>query len=151
MYLKAYYENTSKEGVNMYNCTLIKFKERKDEYGHLTPIEEKRDIPFDIKRVYYITKVANGIARGFHSHRKLHQVLICLNGSVKIKTKNTKEEDIYELKDSSVGLYIGTNVWREMFDFSEDSVLLVLASEYYDEDDYIRDYDFYVKESKEIY
>lgn len=132
----------------MINCSLIKFKDISDKYGHLTPIEEKIDIPFDIKRVYYITKVDGEITRGFHSHRKLHQVLICLNGSVKIKLKNSKEEDIIELKDPSIGLYIGTYIWREMFDFSEGSVLLVLASEYYDESDYIRNYDFYLEEVK---
>ena len=132
----------------MYNCSLIKFKDITDKYGHLTPIEAKIDIPFEIKRIYYITRVDQGITRGFHSHRKLHQVLICLNGSIKIRVKNPNEEEIIELNDSSVGLYIGTYVWREMFDFTEGSVLLVLASEYYDEDDYIRNYDFYLEEAK---
>jgi len=132
----------------LYNCSLIKFKDITDKYGHLTPIEAKIDIPFEIKRIYYITRVEQGITRGFHSHRKLHQVLICLNGSIKIRVKNPNEEEIIELNDSSVGLYIGTYVWREMFDFTEGSVLLVLASEYYDEDDYIRNYDFYLEEAK---
>ncbi|WP_171788819.1 WxcM-like domain-containing protein [Clostridium beijerinckii] len=135
----------------MFNCTLFKFKNIKDKYGYLTPIESKVDIPFEIKRIYYITKVEDGTARGFHSHRKLHQVLICINGSVKIKAKNPNEEEIIELNDHSVGLYIGPYVWREMFDFSEGSVLLVLASEYYDEDDYIRNYDFYLDEAMRIY
>lgn len=135
----------------MYNCSLIKFKDIIDKYGHLTPIESKLDIPFEIKRIYYITNVEQGVIRGFHSHRKLHQVLICLNGSVKIKTKNPNEEEINELNDPSIGLYIGPYVWREMFDFSEGSVLLVLASEYYDEDDYIRNYDFYLDEAMRIY
>ncbi|MBU3155334.1 sugar 3,4-ketoisomerase [Clostridium estertheticum] len=132
----------------MYNCALIKFKDITDKYGHLTPIESKLDTPFEIKRIYYITKVEQGTTRGFHSHRKLHQVLICLNGSVKIRVKNPKEEEVFELNDPSVGLYVGTLIWREMFDFTEGSVLLVLASEYYDEDDYIRNYDFYLDEAK---
>ena len=132
----------------MYNCGLMKFKNFSDKYGHLTPIEGNSDIPFSIKRVYYITKVDGGTARGFHSHRKLHQVLICLNGSVKIKVKNPNEEEIIELNDQSIGLYIGPLIWREMFDFTEGSVLLVLASEYYDENDYIRNYDFYLEEAK---
>jgi dTDP-4-dehydrorhamnose 3,5-epimerase-like enzyme len=131
----------------MYNCSLIKFKDIADKYGHLTPVEGKIDIPFEIKRVYYITRVEQEITRGFHSHRKLHQVLICLNGSVKIKTKNPNEEEIIELNDPSVGLYIGPYIWREMFDFTEGSVLLVLASEYYDEEDYIRNFDFYLEEA----
>lgn len=135
----------------MYNTALIKFKDITDKYGHLTPIESKIDIPFEIKRIYYITKVEAGTTRGFHSHRKLHQVLICLNGSVKIKINNPNQEEIIELNDSSVGLYIGPYVWREMFDFTEGSVLLVLASEHYDEDDYIRNYDFYLEEAMKRY
>lgn len=135
----------------MYNVTLVKFKDYTDKYGHLTPIEEKSDIPFEIKRIYYITRVEQGVTRGFHSHRKLHQVLICLNGSIKIRVKNPKDEEIYELKDPSIGLYIGPYVWREMFDFTEGSVLLVLASEYYDEEDYLRDYESYVEEVKKVY
>lgn len=135
----------------MYNCALIKFKDISDKYGHLTAIEGRIDIPFDIKRTYYITRVLEDIRRGFHAHRKLHQVLVCLNGSVKVKTKNPNDEEEYELCDPSVGLYIGPYVWREMFDFTDGSVLLVLASEYYDEDDYIRNYDFYLEEATKRY
>lgn len=135
----------------MYNCSLIKFKDICDKYGHLTPIEGKIDIPFEIKRVYYITGVEQGIERGFHAHRKLHQLIICANGSVKIKTKNPNEEEIFELNNSSIGLYVGPYVWREMFDFSEGCVVFVLASEIFDEEDYIRNYDFYLEEAVKIY
>ncbi len=131
----------------MYNCSLFKFLNIGSKYGNLTPIEGLVDIPFDIKRIYYITKVPQDISRGFHAHRKLHQVLICLNGSVKIKVKSPKEEAEFTLDDSSVGLYIGPYIWREMYDFSEGAVLLVLASDYYNEDDYIRNIDFYIKEA----
>lgn len=131
----------------MYNCSLLKFTNITGKYGDLTPIEEMIDIPFDIKRIYYISKVPTNITRGFHAHRKLHQVLICVNGSVKIKVKNPKEEDDYLLNNSSVGLYIGPYVWREMYDFTEGSVLLVLASDYYNENDYIRNIDFYMQEA----
>ncbi|AFA48872.1 sugar 3,4-ketoisomerase [Acetobacterium woodii] len=135
----------------MYNVALVKFKKFTDKYGHLTPVEGKIDIPFEIKRIYYISNVQEGVARGFHSHRKLHQVLICLNGAVKIKVKNPHEEEVIQLSESSVGLYIGPYVWREIFDFTEGSVLLALASEYYDEDDYIRNYDFYLEEAQKRY
>lgn len=132
----------------MVNTGLLKFKDITDKYGHLTPIESKIDIPFEIKRTYYITRVEQGITRGYHSHRKLHQVLLCLSGSVKIRLKNPHEDEVIELNDPSVGLYIGPFIWREMFDFTEGSVLLVLASEHYDENDYIRNYDFYQEEAK---
>jgi dTDP-4-dehydrorhamnose 3,5-epimerase-like enzyme len=135
----------------MYNCSLLKFININSKYGDLTPIEEMVDVPFDIKRIYYITKVPPGIERGFHAHRKLHQVLICLNGSVKIKVKNPKEDTEFLLEDSSVGLYIGPYIWREMYDFSEGAVLLVLASDYYSEDDYIRNIDFYMQEAVKRY
>ncbi|EKQ50166.1 MULTISPECIES: FdtA/QdtA family cupin domain-containing protein [unclassified Clostridium] len=131
----------------MYNCSLLKFLNINGKYGDLTPIEELVDVPFDIKRIYYITKVPQNITRGFHAHRKLHQVLICVNGSVKIKVKTPKEETEFILDNSSVGLYIGPYIWREMYDFSEGAVLLVLASDYYNENDYIRNIDFYMQEA----
>lgn len=131
----------------MYNCSQLKFLNITGKYGNLTPIEELIDVPFDIKRVYYITKVPQDITRGFHAHRKLHQVLICLNGSVTINVKTPKEETEFILDNSSVGLYIGPYIWREMYNFSEGSVLLVLASDYYHEDDYIRNIDFYMQEA----
>ena len=131
----------------MYNCSLFKFLTIGNKYGTLTPIEELIDIPFDIKRIYYITEVPQDVSRGFHAHRKLHQVLICLNGSVKIRVKTPKEETEFILNNSSVGLYIGPYIWREMYDFSKDAVLLVLASDHYHEDDYIRNIDFYMQEA----
>lgn len=135
----------------MHNCSLMKFKDIGNKYGHLTPIESMRDIPFDIKRVYYITGVGNGMERGFHAHRVLHQVLICLNGSVKIRAKTPKEEHVFILENTSEGLYIGPLIWREMFDFSENTVLLVLASDYFNEGDYIRNYDFYTQEAINLF
>jgi dTDP-4-dehydrorhamnose 3,5-epimerase-like enzyme len=134
----------------MKNVNMTDFKDFGGKLGHLTPIEANCDIPFDIKRIYYITKVPSDITRGFHSHRKLEQVLICISGSVKVRIKTPFEEEVIELNDSAKGLYIGHMIWREMFDFSKDAVLLVLASEYYTENDYIRDYQTYLKEY-EIY
>ncbi|NOW33951.1 dTDP-4-dehydrorhamnose 3,5-epimerase-like enzyme [Clostridium beijerinckii] len=130
---------------------MFKFLSINSNYGNLTPIEEVFDVPFDIKRIYYITNVPQGVSRGFHAHRRLHQVLICINGSVKIKLKNPKEESEVILNDSSDGLYIGPYVWREMYDFSEDAILLVLASDYYNENDYIRNIDFYMNEAATRY
>lgn len=135
----------------MYNCSMFKFLSINSNYGNLTPIEEVFDVPFDIKRIYYITNVPQGVSRGFHAHRRLHQVLICINGSVKIKLKNPKEESEVILNDSSDGLYIGPYVWREMYDFSENAILLVLASDYYNENDYIRNIDFYMNEAATRY
>lgn len=135
----------------MINVDSIEFKKIGDETGKLTPIEVQQDIPFEIKRVYYISDVQKGITRGFHSHRHLEQVLICISGNVKIRVNTPLEEQIIELHESNKGLYIGHMVWREMFEFSEDAVLLVLASEHYSEDDYIRDFKIYWKEAVEYF
>lgn len=113
--------------------------------GHLTPIEELSDIPFSIKRVYYITRVPENTIRGFHAHKKLEQVLLCLNGSVKVNVSDPFAKEAYTLNDPARGLYIGSGLWREMYDFSPAAVLLVLASEHYTEEDYIRDYKEYTE------
>lgn len=127
----------------MINTKLLEFKCFKSEYGNLTPIEQNKDIPFTIERIYYITKVPTDKSRGYHSHKNLEQILICINGSVKIKIATHIEEEIIELTSPDKGLYIGPMIWREMFDFSEGSVLLVIASRHYSEEDYIRDYEEY--------
>ena len=121
------------------------YKYHSDKYGKLISLEEKKNIPFEIKRVYYIYDVESGVRRGFHSHKKLEQILVCVHGSVKILVKTPEEEKIIELDNPSKGLYIGTDLWREMYDFENGAVLMVLASDYYDESDYIRNYDEYEK------
>ena len=132
----------------MFNVGEIKLKKITDGRGSLTPVEGGRDIPFDIRRVYYLTDVDSGIERGKHCHKNLHQVLICVSGSLKVKADNTVQQEIFELNDSCNGLYIGPLVWREMYDFSENAVLLVFASEVYDESDYIRDYAEFEKKAR---
>lgn len=129
----------------MKNVKTIRFKVNDDKWGRLVPIEGNDTVPFDIKRVYYIYDVNEEKRRGFHSHKKLEQVLICVHGSIKILVKTPKEEKVVVLNNPNKGLYIGNNIWREMFDWEDEAVLLVLASEHYDESDYIRNYDDYVK------
>ncbi|WP_407919072.1 sugar 3,4-ketoisomerase [Agathobaculum desmolans] len=130
------------------NTRMIQFRDIGDsKLGHLTPLEAEGDIPFPIRRVYYITRVPRDMTRGFHSHRQLEQVLICLHGSVKIRVKTPFEEQVVELSNPAEGLFIGHMVWREMFDFSDGAVLMVLASEHYSELDYIRCYDDYEVEA----
>ena len=128
----------------MYNTGIIRFKQIADGYGALTPIEGERDIPFAIKRVYYIYDVQAEVARGFHSHRRLHQVLIPLGGCITIKLKTPDNEQTILLDNPCEGLYIGPYIWREMYNFSPGSTLLVLASDYYDEGDYLRSYEDYL-------
>lgn len=118
----------------------LTFLTKGDERGNLIALEENKNIPFDIKRVYYIFDTKNGVRRGFHAHKNLQQVLICVNGSCDILLDDGKEKSIIKLENRNEGLFIEKMVWREMFNFSADCVLMVLASDYYDEKDYIRDY-----------
>lgn len=125
------------------------FQQHGDERGQLVALEEFKDIPFEIKRVYYMYDTGEGIHRGFHAHKTLKQILICIHGSCKVLLDNGQEKKIVSLEKPYEGLYIAHNMWREMYDFSPDAVLMVLASEYYDESDYIRDYDEFLNSVKE--
>lgn len=121
------------------------FQQHGDERGQLVALEEMKDIPFQIKRVYYMYETGDGIRRGFHAHKSLKQILICIHGSCKILLDNGSEKKIISLEKPYEGLYIEHNMWREMYDFSSDAVLMVLASDYYNESDYIRSYDEFLK------
>ena len=125
------------------------FQQHGDERGQLVALEEFKDIPFEIKRVYYMYDTGEGIHRGFHAHKTLKQILICIHGSCKVLLDNGEEKKIVSLEKPYEGLCIAHNMWREMYDFSPDAVLMVLASEYYDESDYIRDYDEFLNSVKE--
>lgn len=124
---------------------MYQFPPHGDDRGQLIAIEEGKDLPFDVKRVYYIYDTLPGVRRGFHAHRCLQQILICVSGSCKIHLDNGHDTAEVLLDKPSEGLYIANDMWREMYDFSPDAVLLVLASEYYDEADYIRNYEDFIK------
>lgn len=117
------------------------FQPHGDARGQLVALEEFKDIPFRIRRVYYMYDTRDGVTRGKHAHKSLQQILVCIHGSCKILLDNGKEKKIVPLEKPYEGLYVSNVMWREMYDFSSDAVLMVLASEPYDEGDYIRDYD----------
>ena len=120
-----------------------------DDRGQLIAIEEMKDLPFDIRRVYYIYDTLPGVRRGFHAHKCLQQILICVSGSCKIHLDDGSDTAEVTLDKPYEGLYISNNMWREMYDFTPGAVLLVLASEHYDEADYIRNYNDFIKMAKE--
>lgn len=124
------------------------FQPHGDERGQLIALEEFRDIPFRVKRVYYMYDTAKDVIRGLHAHKTLQQILVCIHGSCKILLDNGQEKKIVPLEKPYEGLYVSNVMWREMFDFSSDAVLMVLASELYDESDYIRDYDEFLEFAK---
>jgi dTDP-4-dehydrorhamnose 3,5-epimerase-like enzyme len=120
------------------------FQSHGDRRGQLVAIEENKDIPFRIKRVYYMYDTTAGVVRGCHAHKTLQQILICIHGSCKIRLDDGKDRKVISLEKPCEGLYISSTIWREMYDFSPDAVLMVLASELYDEADYIRDYNEFI-------
>jgi len=123
----------------------INFQPLGDERGSLVALEGNKSVPFDIKRVYYIFGTKEGVSRGFHAHLNLKQVAVCVTGSCRFVLDNGKQREEVVLDKSTIGLLINDLTWREMYDFSPDCVLMVLASEYYDELDYIRDYDEFLR------
>lgn len=121
------------------------FQPHGDDRGQLIALEEIKDIPFEIKRVYYMYDTTDGVVRGKHAHKQLEQILICIHGSCKVRLDNGFEKKVVLLEKPYEGLYVTNCLWREMFDFSSDAVLMVLASDFYKESDYIRDYDEFLK------
>lgn len=125
---------------------IINLEKHGDDRGELIAIESlSAQIDFEIKRVYYLYRTVPGMVRGLHAHKSLKQLIVCTSGCCKIKLDNGIDTEIINLNDPSKGLVIQNNVWREMFDFSSDAVLMVLASEHYNESDYIRNYDDFLK------
>ena len=127
----------------------IKFPTYTNETGTLSFFESERHIPFDIRRVYYIYDVQGNSRRGFHAHRDLQQVLFCIHGSCKLLLDNGTEQVNVLLDNPAEELLIESRIWREMYDFSPGAVLLVMAYEYYDVADYIRNYDEFLAFIKE--
>lgn len=126
---------------------MIDFQSLGDDRGSLVALEigQEKTVPFQIKRVYYIYRTADKVSRGFHAHRHLKQVAVCVSGSCKMILDDGFARESIVLNNPVKGLFIESMIWREMHDFTEDCVLLVLASEHYDESDYIRNYSDFLK------
>ena len=127
--------------MNVSKCKIIDLPKISDRRGNLTFIEENRHIPFKIKRVYYLYDVPGGESRGGHAHKYLQQFIIAASGSFDVILDDGFERKRFHLNRSYYGLYVTPMIWRELNNFSSGSVCLVLASELYDENDYIRDYE----------
>lgn len=126
---------------------VLEFPDLGDERGNLVVIEGNgKNIPFNIKRVFYIYGSDREIVRGQHANIRTEFVMINVSGKSKVRVDNGFEQQIIELDKPRMGLYLPTMIWKDMYDFSEDSILLVLASEHYDDREYIRNYDDYIEE-----
>lgn len=125
---------------------MLEFSQNGDERGHLVIVEGMTDIPFDIARIFYIYGSASDVVRGQHANRRTQFVLINVAGSCKVKVKDGRgNEAVFVLNRPHTGIYLPSMLWKDMYDFSPDSVLLCLASEHYDASEYIRDYEKYIK------
>lgn len=137
-------------GGKMERCRILYFNELGDDQGNLVAIEDNQEVPFDIKRVFYLYGTNKTMIRGRHANRNSQFVLINVAGSSKVKICYSKDDiDIISLDKPRMGIYIPRMVWKEMYDFSSDSVILCLTDTHYNPDEYIRDYDEYLREIRE--
>jgi dTDP-4-dehydrorhamnose 3,5-epimerase-like enzyme len=136
--------------MSLQSCKIINLPKIEDPRGNLTFIEQARHVPFDIKRVYYLYDVPGGGVRGGHAHKQQHEFVIAANGSFDVVLKEGLNEKRYHLNRSYYGLYISPMTWRELDNFSSGSVCLVLASDLFYEEDYIRDYEDFKSKIKAL-
>ncbi len=126
--------------TSIYDCSLIHLVKIRNFNGHITPVNNNQDIPFDVKRVFYLYDVPGGETRGCHAHKELHQFIIAGSGSFDVILDDGKLKKTYQLTRPSMGIHVPPGIWAELVNFSSGSICLVLASQCYSEIDYIRDY-----------
>lgn len=131
--------------MSLKDCRIIELPKIQDNRGNLTFIEGGRHVPFEIKRVYYLYDVPGGASRAGHGHKTLHQLMIAMSGSFDVTLDDGKERQLFHLNRSYYGLYIPPMLWRDLDNFSSGAVCMVLASHYYDESDYFRNYDEFLR------
>lgn len=136
--------------MNLLDCKIIHLPVIPDERGNLSFVEENRHIPFEIKRVYWLYDVPGGASRGAHAHRKLYQLLIAASGSFRVTLDDGHNKQSFFLNRSYQGLLVPPGIWRDLDDFSSGAVCMVLASELYDADEYIRDYQEFLKFKRDL-
>jgi hypothetical protein len=130
--------------MSLQNCRIVELPKIEERRGNLTFVEAGRHIPFDIKRVYYLYDVPGGASRAAHGHKKLHQLMVAMSGSFDITLDDGFEKKLFHLNRSYFGLYIAPMTWRDLDNFSSGAVCMVLASDFYDENDYFRDYNEFI-------
>ena len=129
-------------------CRIVELPKIGEPRGNLTFIEATRHVPFDFRRVYYLYDVPGGAHRAAHGHKNLHQLMIAMSGSFDVTLDDGSDKKTFHLNRSYYGLYIPPMLWRDLDNFSSGSVCMVLASEFYDEEDYYRDYEEFLKDAK---
>lgn len=134
---------------SVYDCTIIELdKHHSDRKGNISVVENNITIPFDVKRVYYLYDIPGGESRGAHAHKELSQLIVAVSGSFNVTLDDGNVKRTFTLNRPYQGLYVVPGIWRDLSDFSSGSVCMVLASEKYDENDYIRDYNIFLEFKK---
>lgn len=126
--------------TNVFECSLITFDKNHQIKGNLTAVTNNKQVPFDIKRIYYLYDMPGGLSRGAHAHKSLQQLVIALSGSFDITLDDGQTKRTFQMSRPNMGLLIPSGLWRELYNFSSGSICMVLASALYDEQDYLRDY-----------
>jgi hypothetical protein len=136
--------------MGLESCRLIDFPRIQDPRGNLTFIEGTRHVPFEIKRVYYLYDVPGGAVRAAHAHKTLHQLLIAMSGSFDVTLDDGRDRRRFHLNRSYFGVYIPPMIWRDVDNFSSGSVCMALASDFYSEEDYYRDYGVFLEATRAL-
>lgn len=135
---------------SVFDCSVIELsKHHSDRKGNLTVVENSITVPFDVKRVFYVYDVPGGSGRGAHAHRELHQLIVAASGSFSVRLNDGEVERVFFLNRPNQALHVEPGIWTTLEDFSSGAVCLVLASDIYTEEDYIRDYDEFIEYRKE--
>lgn len=134
----------------VFDCHILELPRIHNRAGNITPVETLQNVPFDIKRIYYLYDVPGGESRGGHAHRKLQQLIVAVSGSFDVLLDDGVNKKVVNLNRPYYGLLMASGIWRELLNFSSGAICLVLASEVYDETDYIRDYQSFKNQKNEI-
>lgn len=137
-----------KKGSSIYDCHIIELSKIHNRSGNITPIEGEVDLPFGIRRVYYLYDVPGGAERGGHAHKELHQLIVATSGCFDVVLSDGKNRKVIELNRPYYGLYVVPGIWREIINFSSGAICLVLASHKYSETDYIRNFSDFLEYKK---
>jgi hypothetical protein len=133
------------KNANVYNCQVLELGKVHNRAGNITIVEGDQNIPFQVKRIYYLYDIPGGESRGGHAHKELYQLIVAASGSFEVLLDDGKNKKIVRLNRPNYGLMVVPGIWRELFEFSSGAICMVLASEKYNEADYIRDYNSFLQ------